>query len=406
MAGNKRLADAKKNKNDEFYTQLSVIEEELRHYKHHFKNKVILCNCDDPYESYFFKYFALNYNSLGLKKLITTGYVTSPIIGTELNVWTGEETEVRARTPYVAFINKVADMNGDGRIDLEDIKILLKEKHNFRRKLHGDDNYPAGDFRSKECIKLLKQADIIITNPPFSLFREYIHLLVKYDKKFIIMGNKNAITYKEFFPLLKDNKVWVGATSLNGGRWMIIPKGMEFDKKEKAKINDKGETIFNVAGVCWFTNLDIKKRHEDLILYKNYNPKDYPKFDNYDAINVDDIKNIPCDYDGVMGVPITFMNKYNPSQFEILDITKAGAGNPAMKTKEYPRQIQVDKNGKRSSVTKLNDGADIIVDSPPIGKTYYIVDDVMYIQTYPRILIRKKNDKVIEKGGETCDNAH
>lgn len=390
MAGNKRLADAKKKKNDEFYTQLSVIEDELRHYKYHFKGKVVLCNCDDPYESNFFKYFALNFNSLGLKKLIATGYVTSRIIGTELNVWTGEETEIKERVPYVAYINEVKDMNGDGRIDLEDVRILLKEKHNCRRRLNGDENYPAGDFRSAESIALLKQADIVVTNPPFSLFREYVHQLIEYDKKFAIMGNKNAITYKEFFPLLKENKVWVGATSLNGGRWMIMPKGMEIDKKEKTKVNDRGETILNVAGVCWFTNLDIKKRHEDLILYKHYNSDDYPAFDNYDAINVEDVKNIPCDYDGVMGVPITFMDKYNPSQFEIIDITKAGAGNPAMKTKVYPRQIQVDKNGKRSSVTKLNDGADIVIKVPPVGKTYYIVNDVMYIQTYPRILIRKR----------------
>lgn len=329
MADNKRLHDAKRNKNDEFYTQLSVIEDELRHYKHHFKNKIVYCNCDDPYESNFFKYFALNFNNLGLKKLIATGYTTSLIVGTELNVWTGEETEVTERTPYVAYINEVADINGDGRIDLEDVKILLREKHNCRRKLKGNiiyENdkkieYPAGDFRSEESIKLLKQADIVVTNPPFSLFREYIHQLVKYDKKFIIMGNKNAITYKEVFPLLKENKVWAGATTINGGRWMIMPKGLEVESK-KAKINDKGETILNVAGVCWFTNLDIKKRHEDLILYKKYNPAEYPKYDNYDVVEVSKVTDIPYDYDGVMGVPITFMDKYNPDQFEIIGMAE------------------------------------------------------------------------------------
>lgn len=389
MNGNEHLHNAKLAKNDEFYTQLSDIENELRHYKQHFKGKIVLCNCDDPYESNFFKYFALHFKSLGLKKLIATGYVTSPIIGSELDVWTGEETEVKARTPYVAYINEMGDLNGDGRIDLEDVKILLKEKHNCRRKLHGDSQYPAGDFRSEECIKLLKQADIVVTNPPFSLFREYVAQLIEYDKKFVIMGNKNAITYKEFFPLLKEDKVWVGATSLNGGRWMIMPKGMEV-KSKKTKVNEYGDTILNVAGVCWFTNLDIKKRHEDLVLYKRYNPLDYPKYDNYDAINVDKVTDIPIDYlptdtghtpprmrqsvvaeswecqlpsstsiaqsssrlsatnialkskedgdistgrecmeeylseekcNGIMGVPITFLDKYNPAQFEILGIT-------------------------------------------------------------------------------------
>ncbi len=323
--GNRLLQKAKTLKNDEFYTQLSDIENELRHYKSHFKGKVVFCNCDDPYESNFFKYFCLNFNSLGLKKLITTGYVTSPIIGTELNIWTGEENalHIDARTPYVAHINEITDLNHDGRIDLEDVKLLLKQKHNCRRKLHGDGTYPAGDFRSEECLKLLKQADIVVTNPPFSLFREYIAQLIEFDKKFVIMGNKNAITYKEFFPLLKDNKVWIGATTLNGGRWMIMPKGMKIEKKDKTKTNDRGDTILNVAGVCWFTNLDIKKRHEDLILYKKYNKQDYPYYDNYDAINVDKVTDIPMDFDGAIGVPITFFDKYNPNQFEIIGATES-----------------------------------------------------------------------------------
>ena len=343
MAGNKKLRKAQKNKNDEFYTQLSVIEDELCHYKQHFKGKVVFCNCDDPYESNFFKYFTMNFNSLGLKKLIATGYVTSPIIGTELNVWTGEETDVKERTPYVAYINEVKDMNGDGRIDLEDVKILLQKKRNCRRKLHGDADYPAGDFRSEESLKLLKQADIVVTNPPFSLFREYVHQLVDNNKKFIIMGNKNAITYGEFFPLLKDNKAWVGATSLNGGRWMVMPKGMEIERSDKTKINNRGETIMNVAGVCWFTNLDIKKRHEDLILYKHYNPKDYPTYDNYDAINVDKVSDIPCDYDGIMGVPITFFDKYNPKQFEVLGFWNNGVAGDFLGAKK----IEIETSGKK-----------------------------------------------------------
>lgn len=325
MSKNGNLHKAKKQKNDEFYTQLSDIENELRHYKEHFRGKVVFCNCDDPYESNFFKYFAMNFNRLGLKKLITTGYVTSPVLGKELAPFE-DEAETPKNQPYVVYINEVTDINGDGRTDLDDVRLLLKMKRNTRRKLHGDENYPAGDFRSAESIALLKQADVVVTNPPFSLFREYVHQLVEYDKKFVIMGNKNAITYKEFFPLLKANKVWVGASSLNGGRWMIMPNGMEVEKKDKTKINSYGETILNVAGVCWFTNLDISKRHEVLDLYKEYNPEEYPKYDNYDAINVDKVSEIPCDYDGVMGVPITFLDKYNPEQFEIVSFRKGEDG--------------------------------------------------------------------------------
>ncbi len=309
----KALGDGKKNKNDEFYTQLSDIDDELHHYTQHFKDKIVLCNCDDPYESNFFKHFALHFNSLGLKKLIATGYVTSPIIGKELDLCSGEEKDIPSNKPYVAYINEVYDVNGDGRVDLEDVRILLKNKHNYRRWLKGEvihdgDKtivYPPGDFRSSECITLLKQADIVVTNPPFSLFREYVAQLMTYGKKFLIIGNKNAITYKEFFPLLKDNKVWIGYNQPN--RFMTAT----------------GEITNKVQGLTrWFTNLDVKKRHEPLVLYKNYNPEDYPKYDNYGAINVDNIKDIPKDYDGVMGVPITFLDKFNPDQFEIIKFRK------------------------------------------------------------------------------------
>lgn len=316
MAGksdNSQLTEARRVKNDEFYTRLTDIEKELRHYRHHFKDKVVLCNCDDPYESNFFKYFVLNFNMLGLKKLIATCYGTSPISNKQISLFDISGDVRQKGKPYKAIVTKVYDTTGDGGIDMDDIINLFKNRENELTELKGD-----GDFRSEECIELLKEADIVVTNPPFSLFREYIATLMRYNKKFVIMGNKNAITYKEMFPLLKENKIWVGATSLNGGRWMIMPNNIEITSK-KTKIDENGDIILNVAGVCWFTNLDIKKRHEDLILVKRYSQDDYPMYDNYNAINVNKVTEIPCDYEGAMGVPITFMDKYNPDQFDILD---------------------------------------------------------------------------------------
>lgn len=336
MAGNdnSQLTNAKKVKNDEFYTRLTDIEKELRHYRKHFKDKIVFCNCDDPFESNFFKYFVLNFNRLGLKKLIATCYATSPIANQQLSLFDvlgGDETN--KNKPYKAVVTKIYDATGDGGIDMLDVAELFKNKENELTELEGD-----GDFRSKECLELLKESDIVVTNPPFSLFREYVGVLTEYEKQFVIMGNKNAITYKEFFPLLKENKVWVGATSLNGGRWMIMPDNIEIQSK-KTKIDTNGDVILNVAGVCWFTNLDIKKRHEDLILIKKYNPEDYPKYDNYDAINVDKVKDIPYDYDGVMGVPITFLDKYNPDQFEIVSFRKGEDGKDLVFTREREREF-------------------------------------------------------------------
>ena len=379
MAKHKNLHEAKINKYDEFYTQLSDIENELRHYKQHFKDKVVFCNCDDPYESNFFKYFAMNFNSLGLKKLIATGYSTSPILGTELNVWTGEETEVKERVPYVAYINEVKDMNGDGRIDLEDVKILLKEKRNCRRKLHGNGKYPAGDFRSEESISLLKQADVVVTNPPFSLFREYVQQLIEYDKKFLIIGNKNSLTFKEIFPLIKNNQLWVGCKSMSAD--MLFDVSDEYKQELlKGKVGGKYRIVDGVvkgrAAAIWYTNLDIKKRHEDLILYKNYNPNDYLKFDNFDAINIDKTKDIPCDYDGVMGVPITFLDKYNPDQFEIV-----GFGQGDIMYEHGVSQEFVDayrKSGQKGTVHK---GHPFLV--------YYRQDGYPVIP-YFRILIKRR----------------
>lgn len=306
MAGNKSLHRASKEKNDEFYTQLADIENELKHYKEHFRGKVVFCNCDDPYESNFFKYFAMNFNHLGLKKLIATCYDSSPIVGTQLSLFP-------ERNPYKIEITEVTDENGDGAIDLSDVEYLLKNKSNTRAKLK------SGDFRSEECVELLKESDIVVTNPPFSLFREYVAQLVEYDKKFIIIGSKNAITYKEIFRLIRDNKVWLGYGFLNGNAYFRTPT----TSREYANgVYDENTGLVKFRNCGWFTNIDIEKRHEWLLLYKNYNPEEYLKYDNYDAINVDKTADIPYDYDGAMGVPITFLDKYNPEQFEIVKFRK------------------------------------------------------------------------------------
>lgn len=287
MAGNKKLQAANKAKKDEFYTQLADIENELRHYREHFRGKTVLCNCDDPRVSNFFHYFAYSFEQLGLKRLITTCYKNqSP------DLFSRNDCE------QAVYLIYEGDRNGNRVPDLEEIGI---------RPLRGD-----GDFRSPECIELLKQADIVVTNPPFSLFREYVAQLVKYDKKFLIIGHQNAITYKEIFPLIKQNKLWLGYGFKGNAAHFISTY------EDVATAGDHREGMIRVSGVTWFTNLEIPKRHEELILYKKYTPEEYPKYDNYDAINVNKTLEIPCDYDGVMGVPITFLDKYNPEQFEIL----------------------------------------------------------------------------------------
>ena len=301
------LRNARKNKADEFYTQLPDIEAELKHYKEQLRGKVIFCNCDDPYESNFFKYFAMNFNFLGLKKLIATCYDTSPIAYTQLSLF-GEEktTPNKNRHAYKIEITETEDYNGDGAVDLSDIEWLLKNKKNSLSLLKGN-----GDFRSAECVELLKEADIVVTNPPFSLFREYVAQLMEYGKKFLIIGNKNAIAYKEVFTLVQNQKMWLGYRNVNADMWFIVPENYSYEK-----IVD-GKRVKHIMG-CWFTNLDTSKRHEVLPLYKQYSPEEYPKYDNYDAIEVGKTSDIPYDYDGIMGVPITFLDKYNPDQFEIL----------------------------------------------------------------------------------------
>ena len=296
MASNTNLHQALKQKKDEFYTQLCDIENELCHYREHFKGKTVLCNCDDPRVSNFSVYFVLNFKALGLKRLITTCYKNN-----EPDIFSLNECE---RAVY-AIYDGTPECNS-----IEDAKQIPYKEF----------EYSDGDFRSAECVELLKQADIVVTNPPFSLFREYIAQLFKYDKKFLIIGNQNAITYKEVFPMIKENKMWLGF-GFKGGAGHFMS-----NYEDTATAGDHRKGMIRVSGVTWFTNLDISKRHEDIILYKHYSPELYPKYDNYDAINIDKTSDIPVDYDGVMGVPITFLDKYNPEQFEIVEFRKGKDG--------------------------------------------------------------------------------
>lgn len=290
MAGNRSLTRASKAKEDEFYTQLTDIENELSHYKEHFKEKKVLCNCDDPYISSFFTYFSRKFEDLQLRQLTTICYRNQNI-----DLFSKNDSE------KAIYLEYFGDKNGNKIPDIEEIGV---------KQLKGD-----GDFRSKECIELLKQADIVVTNPPFSLFREYVAQLIQYKKKFLIVGNQNAITYKEIFSLFKANKIWLGYKF--GNMEFRVPDYYT-PRATRFWIDEEGNKWRSLGNICWFTNLDIKKRHEDLILWKTYNEEEYPKYDNYDAINVDKVSEIPIDYEGAMGVPITFMDKYNPEQFEIL----------------------------------------------------------------------------------------
>ncbi|MCK5537801.1 MAG: adenine-specific methyltransferase EcoRI family protein [Bacteroidales bacterium] len=342
---NKNLHKAKTNKKDEFYTQLSDIERELKHYKKHFKDKVVYCNCDDPRVSNFFHYFSYNFEKLGLKKLITTCYKNK-----EIDLFSQNSTE------QAIYLEYKGDKNGNNVPDLEEIGT---------HQLKGD-----GDFRSEESIELLKQADIVVTNPPFSLFRDYVAQLIEYDKKFIIVGHQNAITYKEIFKLIRENKLWLGY-GFKGGAAHFINKHYE----DYATAGNHLDGMIRVSGVHWFTNLDISKRHEDLILYKKYNIEDYLNYCNYDAINVDKTKDIPLDYHGDIGVPITFLNKFNPEQFEIIGLGISNSGKLfgvrpySEEHKRYRKEIQ-----KRGAVD---------------GDLYMIKNDEVTVP-YARIVIRNK----------------
>lgn len=296
------LNQAKRAKADEFYTQLVDIEKELKHYEEHFHGKIIYCNCDNPYESNFFRYFVVNFNKLGVKKLISTCY--------------GE-------TPYKAIITEVKDQEFN-------IEQLLENKKNIICELEGD-----GDFRSQESIELLKESDIVVTNPPFSLFREYVAQLMEYNKKFLIIGTIGAISYKEIFPLIKENKIWLGESIHSGDREFRVPDCYQIRTKN-CRTDEKGNMYVRVSGIRWFTNMNVPIRHQNITLYKKYNPEEYPKYDNYDAIEVSKTADIPYDYDGEMGVPVTFIDKYNPKQFEIIRFRKGNDGKDLSINGKFP----------------------------------------------------------------------
>lgn len=313
MAGNSSLNAAAHDRNDEFYTRLTDIEKELRHYRKHFHGATVLCNCDDPFESNFFKYFALNFNRLGLKKIIATCYATSPVAWQQLSLFDvggGGGQGAERNKPYKAVITKVYDVAGDGGVDMFDVAELFKNHENELVELEGD-----GDFRSDECLALMDEADIVVTNPPFSLFREYVATLMEHEKKFIIIGNQNATKYKEIFPLMIRNEIWLGNNN-PAPKLFYVPSGNA--ERKNIKVDEEGKLVASFGNICWFTNLDIKKRHETMILVKRYTPDEYPTYDNYEAIEVPKVSDIPCDYAGLMGVPITFMDVYNPDQFEIV----------------------------------------------------------------------------------------
>jgi hypothetical protein len=343
MPKNKNLRSAKSAKKDEFYTQLSDIEKELRHYKEHFRGKVVFCNCDDPRISNFFHYFSCNFERLGLKKLITTCYKNQ-----NADLFSENKSE------KAIYLEYNGDKNGDNVPSPEEIGV---------RQLNGD-----GDFRSKECIELLKMSDIVVTNPPFSLFREYIVQLMEYEKKFLIIGNVNAISYKEVFRLIKENRIWLGISIHSGDREFGVPNDYPLDAAGY-RVDATGKKYIRVKGVRWFTNIDYEERHEELILFKNYIPEEYPKYDNYDAIEVSKVADIPLEYSGAMGVPVTFLDKYNPEQFEIIGITDRD-NNSGLKSKTYT-------NGDVPNPGDLNRRAAI-----KIGNAYK--------STFARLLIKSK----------------
>lgn len=391
MAGNSILKAANKAKNDEFYTQLTDIEKEMKYYRNHFKGKTVFCNCDDPFESNFFKYFVLNFNRLGLKKLISTCYVSSSIVGTQLKYFEddkgqlsfsfGEEQVevISSKKPYKAIVTTVHDTKGDGSVDMFDVARLFEIGENKLCVLDGD-----GDFRSDECIELLKEADIVVTNPPFSLFRDFVSILVQFKKKFIIIGNKNSVTYKELFPLIMNGDMWIGARNMNSDFWLYVPNDYSYEK-----LDEGGNRLKHIMA-CWFTNLDIKKRHEKLILYKNYSPDEYPQYDNYDAININVVQDIPYDYEGVMGVPITFLDKYNPEQFEILGLVNGKDDLVKINTKrDYTdfKEMRQDGTFTGSNGKKIN-GNPVLQGKPSKGN-YFVFENETVYSTYARIFIKK-----------------
>lgn len=399
-AKNASLSAAKKAKNDEFYTQWADIEREMNAYLEYnpdvFRDKTILLPCDDPEWSNFTKFFALHFQDYGLKKLISTSYAPNSNAGglfytpTRFETLNPDYNEPKSMERGRVFVLDETDVNADGVINIDDLQWTY---------LEGD-----GDFRSKEVIALRDEADIVITNPPFSLFREFVAWLMNGHVKFSVIGSNNATTYKEIFPLIKQNALWKGATANSSDMVFGVPKGADISDSDKQKAkrlgypSDDDYDYTRLGNSCWFTNIDHGRRHEPLQLmtmadnikfsnHKEVRGVGYVKYDNYDAIEVPFTDAIPADYTGAMGVPITYLDKYNPDQFEILGITKTWFGAA---TKTYGKQSQVSATGVRSVVTKLNDGPAIQVMKPPQGKTYYEADGSLFVQMYARILIHRK----------------
>lgn len=390
---NSNLTEAKRAKKDEFYTQYHVIEKEISSYLEYspdvFRGKTVLLPCDDPEWSNFTKYFAQNFERFGLKKLISTSYaVDSKIykVGYQPSLFEKLDSQYdkNKTTKNGKIFTLTQDKTGDGKINVDDLEWQY---------LEGD-----GDFRSDEVIELREEANIIITNPPFSLFREFLAWIIENEKDFLIIGNMNAITYKEVFPLVKDNKLWFGPSISSGDREFQVPDDYPLNAAGW-RVDESGRKFLRIKGVRWFTNLDHGRRHQPLQLMSmednlRFNKKlkgkpAYVSYDNCDAIEIPITNAIPNDFDGVMGVPISFMDKYSPEQFEIIGYEKSYH----LRTKIYPKQIQINKNGKKSSVTKLNDGATLKLDTPPTGQTYYMVDNEYYIQLYTRVFIKHKKVK-------------
>lgn len=311
------LSEARRNPSDEFYTQLDDISSELRHYRTQLRDKIVFCNCDDPYESNFFKYFALNFNSLGLKRLIATSYAGSSVVGGQLPLFDIEGLKPEGKEPYAIEINEVPDHDGKGTTDITDVSFLLRNDANTARPLKSDTIYNGGDFRSAECVELLMQADVVVTNPPFSLFREFIGQLIEHHKSFIVLGNVNAVTYADVFELFRNDQIWLGESIHSGDREFRVPDHYPLEAAG-CRVDANGTKYIRVKGVRWFTNMDVPQRHLQIPLFKKYSPEAYPHYVNFDAIEVGKTADIPADFDGLMGVPITFLDRYSPDQFEIL----------------------------------------------------------------------------------------
>ena len=368
MARIERFNQGRANQDDEYYTRYDDIQNEINHYRTEFEGKTVFCNCDDPYESNFFKYFAMNFNALKLKKLIATSYSGSPVVGKELNCFIefDKEQKIQNKVAYKVSMSELKDTNNDGSEDLFDVQEIIKHRIRY---LNGD-----GSFQSEESIELLKQADIVVTNPPFSLFRDYLSLLMKYKKKFIVIGNLHAITYKEVFPWIKNNEIWLGYNHVNS-------------------FKHADGTIKKFGNILWYTNLDIPKRHEKIDLYKSFDPKEYPKYDNYDAIEVKKVDLIPYDYNGMMGVPISFLEKYSPDQFEIIGFPTASSNKNSLNlNNDYSKYIGYKQNGDKTGRTGSTFGACPVFERNDKKGIYYSNGErTVQAGSCERIFIRRIN---------------